>query len=105
MPKMLHIQIFSGITEKAMQILADRLHSHIQTGKTKIVIKRHVKSGRYIYSTWLSIKELEHMSKEALLLRLQKLTNNGSKKVHLIVRQNLAHGFIQDLWERKHSLL
>jgi exopolysaccharide biosynthesis predicted pyruvyltransferase EpsI len=105
MPKMLYVTIFKGISDNALSILTDRLHAHVKTGETKIVLKKKVKKGKFIYSTWLSVKELKHMSKEQLLLRLQKLTDNGRRNVYIIVRQNIARGYIQNLWDEKHSLL
>ena len=105
MPKMLYIKILKGISENALSILSARLHAHVQTGDTKIVLKKKVKQGKFAYTTWLGVKELKHMSKEDLFSRLQKLSQFGVKSVYIIVRQNIAKGFIQDLWQRKHSLL
>ena len=104
-PKQLHIKIFKGIGDKAMKILSERLHEHIQTGDTKIVIKRSVKKGTYTYTTWLSVKDLKQISKEELLKKLLALTKEGKQQVQIIVRQNIAQGFIQELWSKKHSLL
>jgi hypothetical protein len=104
-PKMLHIKIFKGITDKGLSILADRLVQHAKTGETKIMLKRSVKKGKYTYTSWLTVKDLKGMSKEELLKRLLTLTKEGSRVVQIIVRQNVEKGFIQDLWARKHSLL
>jgi hypothetical protein len=104
-PRILHIRIFGGITEKALSILSERLVEHIKSGATKIMLKRSVKKGTFAYSNWLTVKDLEKMTLQQLLSRLLALTKQGTKTVQLIVRQNIERGYIQDLWQRKHSLL
>jgi hypothetical protein len=104
-PKTLYIKIHKGIQRTALQILCKRVHEHIQTGTTRILLKRRPKKGTYKYSVWLTSTVLKAITEEDLCHRLLDATNNGTRPVTLVVKQNIVKGHIQELWKNKHTLL
>jgi hypothetical protein len=104
-PKTLYIKIHKGIQRTALQILCKRVHEHIQTGTTRILLKRKPKKGTYTYAVWLTSTVLKDMTEEDLCQRMLDVTNNGTRPVTLVVKQNIVKGHIQELWKNHHSLL
>ena len=105
LPAMLYITIRKGVQIAALKILCERLAAHCQGQPTRILLKHSPKSGKFTYTPWLSAKVLESLDAHGLLVRFINRSKDRTKTLQIIVRQNIATGKIQELWESKRTLL
>ena len=104
LPAVLYITVRRSVQPAALRIIVTRIFEHIKNVPTRILLKRG-KSGRYLYKQWLSAKELAKLSLEELYAKFEAATLKRKRGISVIVRQRIARGRLQKLWERKHSLL
>ena len=105
LPAMLYITIRKGVQIAALKILCERLATHCQGQPTRILLKHSPKSGKFTYTPWLSSKVLETLDAHGLFVRFINRSKDRTKTLQIIVRQNIATGKIQELWDSKRTLL
>ena len=105
LPAMLYITIRKGVQIAALKILCERLAVHCQGQPTRILLKHSPKSGKFTYTPWLSSKVLESLDAHGLFVRFINRSKDRTKTLQIIVRQNIANGKIQELWENRKTLL
>ena len=105
LPAMLYITIRKGVQIAALKILCERLATHCQGQPTRILLKHSPKSGKFTYTPWLSSKVLESLDAHGLFVRFINRSKDRTKTLQIIVRQNIATGKIQQLWDSKRTLL
>jgi hypothetical protein len=105
LPAVLYITIRKGVQLTALRIIVKRIVEHAAGRPTRILLKKSIRTGKYTYKPWLSSTELETMGEDGMFARFMKATNNRRRGISIIVRQNIARGRLQSLWEQKHTLL
>ena len=105
LPAVLFINIRKAVQITALQIIVKRIVEHATGVPTRILLKKSIRTGKYTYKPWISSKELDRMGESGLFSRFISATNNRRRGISIIVRQNIARGKLQRLFERTHSLL
>ena len=105
MPAVIYIKILKHVQIQALRILARQLLYHCQREPTRIHLKQSRRTGKYSYNVWLSNKKIQPLDENGFYTKLMGITNNGTKSVTLMVKQNKRKGNLQRLWETQHSLL
>ena len=105
LPAMLYITIRKSVQIEALRILCQRLIQHARGAATKIMLKHNPKSGKFSYRNWISTSVMAHLEVDGLLRKFLNVSNDRRKTLQILVRQNIAKGQIQQLWESRHSLL
>jgi len=102
---MLYITIRKNVQISALKILCRQLIKHFQGASTRILLKQSLRTGKFSYQVWLASRVVEQLDENSLLMRFLNASNSRKKTLQIIVRQNIARGKIQELWDQKHSLL
>ena len=105
LPAMLYITIRKNVQISALKILCRQLIKHFQGASTRILLKQSLRTGKFSYQVWLASSVVEQLDENSLLMRFLNASNSRKKTLQIIVRQNIARGKIQELWDQKHSLL
>jgi hypothetical protein len=105
LPAMLYITIRKNVQTSALKILCRQLIRHFQGASTRILLKHSIRTGKFSYRVWLPSSIVEQLDENSLLMRFLNASNDRKKTLQIIVRQNIARGKIQELWDQKHSLL